>query len=120
MKNKNKVVLQGRLVADPELMSTKAGDSVCNIFVASQRKYSKKREEEKVDIVKCEAWGGTADFICKCFKKGSMVDIEGGIRCKKWKDENDKTRVDQFVHIDTIEYSATNNSPHNKSEDTTE
>ena len=83
MINKNKVVLQGRLVADPELMSTKAGDSVCNIFVASQRRYSKKREEEKVDIVKCEAWGDTADFICKCFKKGSMVDIEGGIRCKK-------------------------------------
>lgn len=116
----NKVVLQGRLVADPELMQTKSGDSVCNIFIASQRRYSKKREEDKADIIKCEAWGGTAEFICKYLKKGSMVDIEGGIRCKKWKDENDKVRVDQFVHIDTIEFSPTNNRPLDKSgEETT-
>ena len=115
----NKVVLQGRLVTDPELMQTKAGDSVCNIFIASQRKYSKKREEEKVDIIKCEAWGNTAEFIAKYLKKGSMVDIEGGIRCKKWKDENDKNRVDQFVHIDSIEFSPTNNHRRDTAESTT-
>lgn len=115
---KNKVILQGRLVADPELVQTKAGDNVCNVFVASQRKFSKKREENKVDVIKCEAWGEKAEFICKYLKKNSMVNIEGGIRCKKWRDKNDKVRVDQFVHIDTIDFSATNNSPHNKSENT--
>lgn len=114
----NKVILQGRLVADPELLQTKAGDSVCNIFVASQRKYSKKREEDKADIIKCEAWGGTAEYITKNFKKGSMVDVEGGIRCRKWRDENEKVRVDQFVHIDNITFSATNNR-HREDETTT-
>ena len=117
---KNKVELQGKLVDDPELMQTKAGDIVCNVFIVSQRKYSKKKEENKVDVIKCEAWGTRAEFICRHMKKGSMVDIEGGIRCKKWRDENNKIRVGQFVHIDTIDFSETNNSPHNKSEDTTE
>lgn len=114
----NNVILQGRLVADPELMRTKAGDSVCNIFVASQRKYSK-TEESKVDIIKCEAWGGTAEYIARNMKKGTMVNIQGGIRCRKWQDENNKTRVDQFVHIDVIDFSPTNNSRRNKTENNT-
>lgn len=116
----NKVILQGRLVADPELMQTKAGDSVCNIFIASQRKYSKKSEEDKADVIKCEAWDSKAEFIAKYLKKGSMVDVEGGIRCRKWRDENDKVRVDQFVHIDNITFSATNNRPHENENTITE
>lgn len=114
----NRVVLQGRLVADPELMQTKSGNSVCNIFIASQRKYSK-TEDNKVDVIKCEAWDGAAEYAVRNMKKGTMVDILGGIRCRKWKDENNKTKVDQFVHIDTIEFSPTNNRPHNQNESTT-
>lgn len=104
----NRVILQGRLSDDPELKQTLTGDFVCTIFLVTHRNFSKKNEEAKVDVVKCEAWGDTAVFISRYLKKGTMVDIEGGIRCKKWTDEQDKTRVDQFVYIDSIRYSETN------------
>lgn len=114
----NKVILQGRLVSDPELRQTKDGKSVCTIFVASQRKY-KKDEESKVDIIKCEAWNGSAEYVTRNMEKGTMVNILGSTSCRKWQDENNKTRVDQFVHIDEIDFAPINNSRRNKNENNT-
>lgn len=114
----NNVILQGRLVTDPELRQTNEGKSVCTIFVASQREYSR-AEENKVDVVKCEAWNGAAEYVARNMKKGTMVNILGGIRCRKWQDENNKTRVDQFVHIDDIGLAPINNIHRNKTENNT-
>lgn len=96
----NYVVLQGRLAKEPELRKTKAGENVCNIYVVSQRDVG----NGKADVIKCEAWHDKAIFIANHLKKGSMVDIFGGIRCKKWIDENGKSCVEQFVHIDELKF----------------
>lgn len=103
----NKVILQGRLSDDPELKQTVSGDFVCTIFLVNQRRFNKD-SDSKIDVVKCEAWGDNAQFVARYLKKGNMVDIEGNIRCKKWKDQYNKIRVDQFVYIDNIRYSTTN------------
>ena len=47
--NFNKVILGGRLTADPELKQTQSGVSVCNFTVAVDRSY-KSSEEKQTDF----------------------------------------------------------------------
>ena len=59
----NKVVLLGRLAADPELRQTPNGITVTSFTIAVDRQYSKgpDRQTDWIDIV---AWRNTAEFVC--------------------------------------------------------
>ena len=69
--NLNKVVLAGRLTADPELKQTQSGISVVSFTIAVNRKYSK--EQQQTDFISVIAWRQTAEFISRYFKKGSAI-----------------------------------------------
>ena len=60
----NKVILMGRLTADPELKQTQGGTPVTSFSLAVDRRYSKD-EEKKCDFITVVAWKQTAEFICK-------------------------------------------------------
>ena len=70
----NKVVLLGRLAADPELRQTPNGHTVTSFTIAVDRQYSKgaDRQTDWIDIV---AWRNTAEFVCKYFQKGSPIIV---------------------------------------------
>ena len=65
----NSVVLIGRLTADPELKHTQNGNAVTGFSIAVDRPYQKAGEERQADFIDIVAWRGTAEFICKYFKK---------------------------------------------------
>lgn len=46
----NRIVLMGRLTANPELKSTTTGKSVTSFSIAVERNYNKSGEERKVDF----------------------------------------------------------------------
>lgn len=74
----NKVILMGRLTADPELRQTASGIANCRFNVAINRNYkSKDTNETKADFIQCQAWRQTADFIGKYFSKGKLIVVEG-------------------------------------------
>ena len=54
--NINKVILGGRLTADPELKATQSGASVCSFGLAVSRKYSKEGEQN-TDFINCVPHG---------------------------------------------------------------
>ena len=60
----NKVVLMGRLVAEPELKTTGSGISVCSFTVAVDRNYVKQGAERQTDFINVVAWRQTAEFLC--------------------------------------------------------
>ena len=70
----NKVFLQGRLVADPELRHTTSGVAVASIRLAVDRDF-KDREtgEKKADFVNVVAWRGTAEFASRYFTKAAWL-----------------------------------------------
>ena len=73
----NKVIIQGRLTADPELTQTTSGISLCRISIAVDRGYkSKETGESQTDFINVIAWRHTAEFISRYFKKGSMIIVE--------------------------------------------
>jgi single-strand DNA-binding protein len=72
----NKILLHGRLTADPELRQVGTDKlSLCNFTVAVDRPYSK--GETKADFIQCQAWRQTAEFISKYFSKGKLIVVEG-------------------------------------------
>ena len=85
--NFNKVLLGGRLAADPEHKTTSGGISVTSFSVAVNRKLQKDKEQQ-VDFHNVTAWRGTAEFICKYFKKGSSIFIVGSLQNRSWTDNN--------------------------------
>jgi single-strand DNA-binding protein len=89
--NLNKVILGGRLTADPEIKKTGSGVAVTSFTIAVDRKYSKD-SEKKADFITIVAWRQTAEFICKYFTKGSAIIICGELQTRSWKDADGKNR----------------------------
>lgn len=88
--NLNKVILGGRLTADPELKQTQSGISVTDFSIAINRRGSK--DENSVDFINCRAWRSTAEFVTKYFQKGSSICIVGSIQVRSWTDNNNQKR----------------------------
>lgn len=82
----------GRLTADPELKHTPNDIPVTSFSIAVNRKFSKSSEERQADFINIVAWRNTADFICKYFKKGQMIAIEGSIQTRSYQDKDGNKR----------------------------
>ena len=87
----NKVILMGRLTADPELKQSSSGTSVTSFNLAVDRRYNKD-EEKKCDFITIVAWRATAEFICKYFKKGQAILVCGELQTRTWEDKQGNKR----------------------------
>lgn len=95
--NFNKVILGGRLTADPELKTTPSGESVTSFTVAVNRRFAK---DGKTDFINCVAWRHTADFVSKFFSKGSSISVVGSIQVRSWNDKDGQKRYATEVIVD--------------------
>ena len=86
--NLNKVILGGRLTADPELKQTQSGVPVTTFSIAVKRKAAASGQQPETDFFYATAWRGTAEFICRYFKKGSSICIIGSLNNRSWIDSN--------------------------------
>lgn len=86
--NLNKVILGGRLTADPELKTTASGVSVTSFTIAVNRRFSSKSGEgdTQADFFNVTAWRQTAEFITRFFRKASSICICGSIQNRSWTD----------------------------------
>lgn len=103
----NKVILMGRLTADPELRQTQTGISSCRFTVAINRKFADKNTgERQADFISCTAWKQTAEFITRYFHKGSMICVEGSMRTGSYADKShpDVTHYTTEVMVDSVEF----------------
>ena len=87
----NKVLLIGRLGADPEIKQMVNGKSVARLSLATSQSWKDKNTGEKKEITE---WHrivvfneGLVNVVQQYLKKGSQVYIEGQITTRKWKDE---------------------------------
>ncbi len=104
----NNVSIIGRLVADPELKTTPSGVSVTSFGIAVQRPRTAKDGERIADFIDIVAWRGTAEFICKYFKKGQQIAITGAIQSRLWKDKNGNNRKAVEVVAEKVSFCGNN------------
>lgn len=83
--NFNKVILGGRLTADPELKTTPSGIMVTTFNIAVNRRGGKDKTES--DFFTITAWRKTAEFITKFFRKGSNICVCGVLENRSWTNE---------------------------------
>ena len=111
--NFNKVILGGRLTADPELKTTPSGISVTSFTVAVNRSFRGKGEgEPQADFFNVTAWRQTAEFITRYFRKASSICISGSLQTRSWTDQNGQKRfVTEIVADEAFFVDAKNESP---------
>ncbi len=99
--NFNKVILGGRLTADPELKTTPSGIAVTSFTVAVNRRYGGKNgEEAQADFINVTAWRQTAEFITRYFRKASSICVVGTLQTRSWTDQNGQKRFATEVVAD--------------------
>lgn len=97
--NFNKVIIGGRLTADPDLKTTPSGISVCSFVVAVNRRASGDREAA-ADFLNCTAWRQTAEFISRYFHKASSICVMGSIQTRSWVDQQGQKRFSTEIVAD--------------------
>ena len=101
--NFNKVILGGRLTADPELKTTQSGIAVVTFSVAVNRRYTKNSaQQSETDFFNVTAWRQTAEFVSRYFKKGSSICVVGTIQNNKWTDQQGATRYRTDIVADEV------------------
>ncbi len=89
----NVVVLMGRLVADPELRHIPSGVATCTFRIAVDRNYVRAGEERKADFIDIVTWRQTAEFVCKYFRKGNLIAVEGSLQTRSYEDKQGNKRT---------------------------
>ncbi len=90
----NKVMLIGRLGADPEVRYAPSGNAVANFNMATNRTSKDKegKSQEQTDWHRIAAWGRLAEFAKQYLRKGMRVYVEGRLQYRDWQDQNGAKR----------------------------
>ena len=99
----NNVVLMGRLTADPEMRTTQTGKSVGSFSLAVDRDFQQAGEKQ-ADFIGVVAWGKTAEFIDKYFRKGRMIAVVGRIQTRTYTDKDGNNRKVVEVVADKVSF----------------
>ena len=99
--NFNKVIIGGRLTANPESRQTQSGTSVASFTVAVNRRYSKGQQPE-TDFLNVTAWAQTADFVARYFQRGSSICVVGTIQNRSWTDSNNQKQYRTDIIADEV------------------
>lgn len=115
----NKVILMGRLTADPELKQTPSGAAVTTFTLAVDRRFSN-GENKQCDFITIVAWKQTAEFISKYFGKGQAMLVCGELQTRTWKDKDGNNRYATEVVASEVNFcegkkeAEGNSTPNNK------
>jgi len=91
----NKAIIVGNLGRDPEVRYTANGNAMANVTLATSESWKDKQSgerQERTEWHRVVFFGRLAEVVEEYLKKGSQVYIEGSLRTRKWKDQNDQDR----------------------------
>ncbi len=110
----NKVILIGRLTADPELRYSSSNRAYTRFTLAVNRDYKKENGETEADFISIVAWEQLAETVHKYVKKGHRICVEGRIQTGSYdKDDGTKGYLTDVImnHIDFLEKKSTDDRP---------
>lgn len=100
----NKVILMGRLVADPEFSMTQSNMAICHIRIAVDRSYTKAGEERQSDFFRITCFGKTAEHVNRYFAKGKPILVEGRIQNNNYTDNNGVQHYQDQIIADNVSF----------------
>lgn len=102
----NKAIIVGNLGRDPELRYTQGGQPVCNLAVATSRRYTNNRTNELVEETEWHrivVWGKQAEHCNNYLVKGRQVYVEGRLRTSSYEREGQRHYSTEVV-AETVQF----------------
>lgn len=99
----NKVVLIGRLTADPNLKFTKGGTAVTTFTLAVDRRFKKEGQPE-ADFIPIVVWGKQAESTANYVTKGKLVAVSGRIQARSYEAKDGTRRYITEVVAEEVQF----------------
>lgn len=105
MSGVNKAIILGHLGRDPELKYLQSGQPVCNLNIATSRRYTNKQNEqvEETEWHRVTVWGKQAEHCNNFLTKGRQVYVEGYLKTSSYDKDGQKHYTTSIV-ADTVQF----------------
>lgn len=106
MRGVNKVILIGRLGADPTVRQFQNGGQVAEISLATSEVWNDKNtgeRRENTEWHRVTFFGKLADIASQYLKKGSVIYVEGKLKTEKYTDNNNIERYATKIIADNLQ-----------------
>lgn len=102
----NKVIIIGRLGADPEVRYTTNGGAVANFTLATNESWTDKsgQKQERTEWHRVVAWGKLGELCGQYLAKGRQAYVEGRLQTRDWNDKDGNKRYTTEVIAQNIQF----------------
>ena len=106
MSGVNKVILVGRLGADPETKTVTSGQTVCRLSVATSENWTDRdgQKQERTEWHRIVVWGRLAEICGQHLSKGRQVYVEGRLQTRSWEDQQGQKRYTTETVANTVQF----------------
>ena len=105
----NKVILVGRLTADPEITFAQNGMQISKFILAVDRQYQKDKQQE-ADFLRIISFGKLAEIVRDYLRKGSLIMVEGRIQTSRFTGQDGVTKYYTDIIAEKINFMETKKS----------
>ena len=100
----NKVILIGRLTADPNLRYTQNGTPVTTFTLAVDKPFSDEDGKRGADFIDIVTWRKLAEIVANNLEKGRLVAVEGRLQIRSYDDQNGVRRKAAEIVADQVKF----------------
>ena len=100
----NKIVLIGRLTANPELRFTTNNTAVTSFALAVERNFKNEDGNKEADFINIVAWNKKAELIHQYVQKGDLIGVIGRLQVRKYQNERGENRYVTEVVANEVEF----------------
>lgn len=100
----NAVVIVGRLVDNPEIITTESNKKLTSVVLAVHRNYKNSNGIYETDFVRCILWNGVAATTCEYCHAGDIIGVKGRIETRSYETENKEKKYVTEVIADKITF----------------
>jgi single-strand DNA-binding protein len=106
MSGVNKVIIVGRLGADPEVKAVGQGSTVTRLNVATSENWMGKdgQKQERTEWHRIVVWGKLAEICGKHLSKGRQVYVEGRLQTRSWEDNQGQKKYATEIVANTVQF----------------
>jgi single-strand DNA-binding protein len=115
----NKAILMGRLTRDPEVRYTQGENqmAIARYTLAVDRRFNRNGDENTADFIPCVAFGKSAEFAERYFRKGTKLVVTGRIQTGSYNNKDGVKVYTTEVVVEDQEFAESKNSNSNSSSD---
>lgn len=102
----NKVIIIGRLGADPELKQTSGGQAVCTLNVATSENWTDRdgQRQERTEWHRIVVWGKQGENCAKYLAKGRQAYVEGRLQTRSWETPEGQKRYTTEIVATAVQF----------------